>query len=404
MIQHRNAAVNQPNTPDPSPQAAVLPALTADEIELIGNRTAVALRDLINQDTLAPATRRAYAGALRYWNAWSVAANGSELALMRTPRAPVDANTVLAFIAHHVVVDTDNQVSAAMPEPVRRRMIQLSAFGVRRAGHAGGDPALLTLASLRHRLSSLQACHRLAGLVPAYIDDPRVRQSIRALGNRTARVAPALLRRPKAPVTRSILNALLSACAEDPTPAGVRDTALLRLAFGTGGRRRAELSSLRVDDLLKQVDGCLWRVRSSKGKVATDAGGAVMLIPVIGRTAAALDAWLCLLRAMGVSDGAVFRRVRNAGFAFAPEWQAGEPFRGHDIWQMIRRRAAECGLDPDQFGAHSLRSGAATTLLDEGGSLADAATLLGHSRMETTRRSYDRRGLPVAAIKTLDGD
>lgn len=402
MIQHRGIEVNPATPPEPARTATALPALTAAEIAVITAHTADALRDLIDQDTLAPATRRAYATALRYWDMWSIAAFGGAIDLMRSPRTVVGADTVLAFISHHVANMADGSITAAMPEPVRARMIQLRAFGVRRDGHAGGDPALLSLASLRHRLASLQACHRLAGLVPEYIDDPRVRQAIRALGNRTARVAPTLLRKPKTAITRGILDALLANCAADATPVGVRDTALLRLAFGTGGRRRSEMASLRIDDLTRQPDGCLWRLRAAKGKVATDASGAVMQIPVIGRTAAALDTWIDLLRALGVADdGPVFRRLLCAGKQSAPEWRVGEPMRGHDIWRVVRRRASACGFDPCQFGAHSLRSGAATTLLDEGGSLADAAALLGHSRMETTRQSYDRRGMPVAAIRTL---
>lgn len=405
MIQYRNTSVKPTTPPEPDRPATALPALTAAEIEMIAAHTADALRDLTDQDTLAPATRRAYGAALRYWNAWAIAAFGVEIALMRSPRETVSADTVLAFIAHHVAVELpDGSIAAAMPEPVRLRMLQLHAFGVRRAGHAGGDPALLSLASLRHRLASLQACHRLAGLVPAYIDDPRVRQAIRALGNRTARIAPALLRRPKTAIRRDMLNAMLANCASDTTPVGVRDTALLRVAFGTGGRRRAELASLHIEDLARHPDGWMWRLRESKGKVATDAGGAVMHIPVIGRTAAALIAWIRVLRALGAERGAVFRRLRNLGGTGASEWCVGEPMRGHDIWKVVRHRAAACGFDPNQFGAHSLRSGAATTLLDEGGALADASTLLGHSRMETTRQGYDRRGMPEAAIRSLDAN
>lgn len=404
MIQHRNAPIKTAPPPDPALGATALPALTDAEVETIAAHTADALRDLIDHDTLAPATRRAYGTALRYWNAWAIAAFGADIGLMRSPREGVTADTVLAFIAHHVAAEQpDGTISAAMPEPVRARMTQLHAFGVRRAGHAGGDPALLSLASLRHRLASLQACHRLAGLVPAYVDDPRVRQAIRALGNRTARVAPGLLRKPKLPITRDTLNALLANCAADTTPSGVRDTALLRLAFGTGGRRRAELASLRVSDLIRRPDGWTWRLRESKGKVATDAGGAVLEIPVIGRTAAALEDWIRLLRTLGVDDhGPPFRRLRNLGSATAPHWSVGDPMRGHDIWLVVRQRAAACGLDPDQFGAHSLRSGAATTLLQEGGSLADASALLGHSRLETTRQSYDRRGMPIKALRALE--
>jgi len=74
-----------------------------------------------------------------------------------------------------------------------------------------------------------------------------------------------------------------------------------------------------------------------------------------------------------------------------------------DVWRIVRERAGRVGLDPCQFGAHSLRSGAATTFLLEGGMLADASAMLGHAKLDTTREYYDRRGVPVAALARLVG-
>ena len=74
-----------------------------------------------------------------------------------------------------------------------------------------------------------------------------------------------------------------------------------------------------------------------------------------------------------------------------------------DVWHIIRRRAARIGMRGEDFGAHSLRSGGATTFLAEGGALADAANMLGHAKMETTRQFYDRRGVPVDAVARLVG-
>lgn len=48
-----------------------------------------------------------------------------------------------------------------------------------------------------------------------------------------------------------------------------------------------------------------------------------------------------------------------------------------------------------------MRSGVATTFLSEGGELADAAAMLGHAKLETTRAYYDRRGVPPAALARL---
>jgi len=407
MIQHRNGFSNNPHATDLD-RTATLPALSQRDVEAIAEHTADALRDLIDHDTLSPATRRAYAGALRYWNAWSMAATGADLALLRSPREVVAVDTVLAFVAQHVAVEVDGgEVVAAMPDAVRQRMIALGAFGVRRAAATGGDPALLTLASVRHRLAALQACHRLAGLVPTYVDDPRVRQAIRALGNRTARVATNLLRKPKAPITRGVLTALLAACSSDPTPQGVRDAAIFRIGFGTGGRRRSEIVSMRLRDLDRSGDSWVWHLATMKGRTATDASGSLLAIPVLGNVVTSLSRWLATLRSLDPASattpgGAVFRRLHCAKAGDRVEWHVGRPMTGHDVWQMIRKRAGQAGLNPTKFGAHSLRSGAATSFLEEGGSLADASAMLDHSRMETTR-GYDHRGVPVAAVSKLSG-
>ena len=55
--------------------------------------------------------------------------------------------------------------------------------------------------------------------------------------------------RVKAAVTRDVLDTMLSECGTDA--AGVRDRALLLVGFGSGGRRRSELTRATVEDLRK---------------------------------------------------------------------------------------------------------------------------------------------------------
>src|SRR3546814_16941237 len=53
------------------------------------------------------------------------------------------------------------------------------------------------------------------------------------------------VRKSRRAITRTILEDLLDTCA-DGGPAALRDRALLLVAFGSGGRRRSELASLKV--------------------------------------------------------------------------------------------------------------------------------------------------------------
>jgi integrase len=283
-----------------------------------------------------------------------------------------------------------------MPPAVRDRLDQLHSHHRRRASRIGHDPHLLTLATLRHRIASLQALHKMLGLDAAWQDDPRVRFALRAAPRRIARNVPAMLRTPKAPLLREHVMRMIDACADDG-PVGLRDAALLWIAFGTGGRRRAELAGMRWEHLHPDDQGAIWNLVAAKGRVADSADG-VMRLPIIGQAWAALLRWQAEVRRQApalATTGPVFRRMDAKGHL------RREALNGHGIWSIVRQRAAAVGIDPDTVGAHSLRSGAATSFLLEGGALADASAMLGHRRLDTTRQHYDRRSVPLDAIRKL---
>ena len=95
-------------------------------------------------------------------------------------------------------------------------------------------------ATIRRKVASISAVHRLSNMADP-TKHPEVKLCIRKinrqLGNRFDQAFP---------VTRSVLDQLLKVCGDDIR--GVRDRALLLLAYDSM-RRRAELVSLRVEDL-----------------------------------------------------------------------------------------------------------------------------------------------------------
>lgn len=397
MCYKNNVITLYPSSDRPA-DAASLPALSDADRAAIATSTDAAIRRLLAEDALAPATRRSYAGALRYWADWHAAAFGTPLPLLA--RQPVPAETIAGFIAHHLPDGEAQPPRAGMPSAVRTRLESLIQLHRRRSARQDGDPHLMALATLRHRLSSLQAIHRMLGLPVAWQDDSRVRLALRAAPRRVARTAPALLRTPKAPLLRADVLRMLDACAEDGVR-GARDIALLWLAFGTGGRRRSELAGLRWEHLRPnpEGEGATWHLAAAKGRVADSSAG-VMRIPVVGSAWAAVLRWRAevLRQAPALAErGPVLRRLLPDGTLL------DEPLTGHDVWRIVRQRAASLGLDPDTVGAHSLRSGAATSFLLEGGALADASAMLGHRRLDTTRQHYDRRGVPLDAVRRLAG-
>jgi site-specific recombinase XerD len=58
--------------------------------------------------------------------------------------------------------------------------------------------------------------------------------------------------------------------------------------------------------------------------------------------------------------------------------------------QMVKRRAADAGFDPDQVNCHTFRGTGITTYLENGGELETAQHIAGHNSATTTKL-YDRR-------------
>lgn len=427
--------------PFASPEKPALPALSTAEIEAISAQTQETLETLLTTDALGESTVRAYASALRYWDAWHRAAFGQCLPLLAEERRPVSTEVVCAFLAHHTPVSRGDQLVLEMPEPVRQRLFELNAVGNRlantrqnlvprlqkgaRTGRSDSidtSPALPsirddvpTIATIRHRLSALAACHRIAQLPVEWQDSPVFRGLRRALGNRVSKKAPAMLRKPKAYLTRAMIRMMIQNCVNDGIR-GLRDAALIQVAFFSGGRRRGELIQMHWPDLATYYPeepvenvptGYVWTLREMKGKQRDRADKGVMDILILGKAVTALDRWRDVVLASGKSStGPVWWRVVNARIPGSrnrdpDRFEISTPMIGQDVWAMIRMRCAQIGLDPADFGAHSLRSGAVNTYLLEGGALNDASSMVGHSSTDVTSMYYDHRGVPEAAIRGL---
>jgi integrase len=167
------------------------------------------------------------------------------------------------------------------------------------------------------------------------------------------------------------------------TLAGGRNRALLLMGFA-GGFRRSELSALDVEDVVKNDDGLVVKLRRSKtdpeGKgreVGIPYGSNPSTCPV-----RALQAWKT---ATGISEGALFRGIDRHG-------HVGMTRLHKDSVGLIVKRAVEAaGLDPDLYAGHSLRAGLATqSYLNGAGELA-IMRQTGHRSLAMVRR-YIREG------------
>jgi len=170
-------------------------------------------------------------------------------------------------------------------------------------------------------------------------------------------------------LTAGEIAALLTACANDETPAGARDAAMIAL-LRAGGLRRAELCALMLDDY-NPADGAL-KVQGKRNKER--------VVYVAGGAAEALADWLII---RGSASGPLFCPLNKGGRLIMRQMQA------EAVFNLLNKRAKQAGIT--DLSPHDLRRTFAGDLLDAGADIATVQKLMGHSNVNTTAR-YDRRG------------
>lgn len=245
--------------------------------------------------------------------------------------------------------------------------------GPGRPGEAGETSAPPTLApsTVNKALASLRGvlteCWRL-GLYTAE-EAARLKDLARATGD-TPPTGRAL--------TAGELRAMFAACADDASPRGPRDAALLAVLYGAG-LRRAEAAGLT----LGQVDlgqGAL----SVRGK-----GRKHRTVYLAAAAEAALRAWLALRRPLSdTPTGPLFVPVSRGGPRTPPRLILRR-ITEQTVYDVLARRAREARVDP--FAPHDLRRTYVGDLLEAGADINVVSQLAGHASVTTTAR-YDRRG------------
>jgi integrase/recombinase XerC len=152
--------------------------------------------------------------------------------------------------------------------------------------------------------------------------------------------------------------------ADDGSPTGLRDVAMLELLYATG-IRVGELVGLDVDDLDRERN--VVRVFGKGRKERT--------VP-FGRPAArAVDFW--------VRQGRPLLAIEGSGAALFLGAR-GKRIDQRAVREMVHRRIADVPGAPD-IGPHGLRHTAATHLLEGGADLRSVQELLGHASLATTQ-------------------
>lgn len=144
-----------------------------------------------------------------------------------------------------------------------------------------------------------------------------------------------------------------------------RDTALLEFLYGTGARV-SETVGLDLGDL----------DLTDRAALITGKGSKQRLVPLGRKAVEALERWL------PDRMGLVRRTVR--GDPVFLNLRGGRLTR-QGVFSIVKKRAAQTGIEPEKVSPHVLRHSAATHMLEAGADLRTVQEMLGHATIGTTQ-------------------
>ena len=334
------------------------------------------------KESLSRNTARTYKTALQYWGAWHTLRYGAPIA------APVPATVVLQFIVDHLehnpalappditpYTRQSDTTQHLLPPAIDRHLVD-------RNYKARLGP--WSFATVETRLAALSRAHERYIIdnptleLPASANplrDPTVRQFLKAVRRVYAKRGRDK-RRPNA-ATREVMEALLASCGEDL--AGIRDRAILLFGWASGGRRRSEIIAATFSNVKRDGEHFVYDLKHSKTN-QTGRSHPHNLKPIVGRAAQALERWFTCLAAQRITDGAIFRAIRDE--------RIGEPLSAEGIRQIIQRHAKASPRPLGRISPHSLRSGFVTEAGRQNIPLGETMALTGHRSVQTAMTYY----------------
>lgn len=297
-------------------------------------------------------TVRSYRSALAYWSAWLQLRYGQVLG-----DAPLPVTVAVQFVLDHLARPlADGGWVHLLPPSIDAALV---------AARVKTRLGPLAFNTVSHRLAVLGKWHRLNEW-----DSPCETAALKTLLReaRKAQSRQGVNVRKKTAVVLEPLQALLATC--DDGVRGIRDRALLLLAWSGGGRRRSEVVGLQIGDM-RRLDADTWLY--ALGVTKTDTGGVRREKPLRGPAAAALAAWL---NAAPAENGPLFRRLYKGGKVSAQGLSTDQ------VARIVKRRAKLAGLDGD-WAAHSLRSGFVTEAGRQGVPLGEVMAMTEHRSVST---------------------
>jgi integrase len=188
----------------------------------------------------------------------------------------------------------------------------------------------------------------------------------------------------KEPLTTDLLKRICKTL-NDSKPRDLRDRALILTGF-CGALRRSEIAALTIQDFTKCDEGFVLTIQRSKTdqfgqgeKLGIPYGSHRETCPV-----RSIKAWLDFLSGHEITTGPIFRHLVQSK-------PTSKNLTGRGICLVVQRLLKRIEVDPTNFGAHSLRSGFATSAARAGVSTFDISAQTRHRSIQSLDR-YVKRG------------
>jgi integrase len=242
--------------------------------------------------------------------------------------------------------------------------------------------ASLAASTLRRRLAAIADAHQALGH-PDPTKHPLVRKVFRGIRRIHGARSDAAT-----PLDIDMLARIIAALPNDLT--AIRDRALLLVGFFCA-LRRSELVALAVEDVDRRPDGSVVTIQRSK----TDPYGRGQDVPLptfrgpLCPTAAVAD-WLAIA---AITGGPIFRVV-------GLDHKTTSTLPAPQVGVILRKRAAEAGLNVQRLSAHSLRSGFAVSATRAGIAATQIQAVTRH-RTLSGLAPYVRTAGPPSATQLL---
>lgn len=255
-----------------------------------------------------------------------------------------------------VIINYIIQAFEGFPKDIEQILLER---GVKR------QPGPIKVTTIEKRLRNFGIFLELNGR-PNPVKTPEVRMLIRRLRQNFH------VGRKKNPITREILDQIIEHKFK-PNEKNIRDRAILLFGWGSGGRRSHEICDVKYENFELQPNG---NYICTLEKTKT---GRNMRVPVGGRAAKAIKDWIAI---RGTKPGYMFFQMTcNGELKDRKLTQDG-------LRNIINKRIAAIGLDPEYYSPISIRSGFITEAGRQNMPVTEVMQMTTHKTMREMMEYY----------------